>query len=127
MHIVVNILSQKEDLIRIRLAVGGNLIEYPGKGTTNTADLTYLKLHIHSFIYNRGAKYAVWDIGNYYIETPMVLSYYMQIFSRIIPTDIIAHYKINDLVDRNGWVYLEIIQGVYIPPQAGIFAKHLLA
>ena len=41
--IVVDVLPQKEKQIWVSLAVGVNIIEYPGKVTTKTADLTTFK------------------------------------------------------------------------------------
>ena len=46
---------------------------------------------------------------------------------RLVPPKIIAHYKLNELVDQYGWIYTEIIRGMYGLPQAGIIAKNLLA
>ena len=40
-------------------------------------------------------------------------SEYMRIHVRLIPPDIIAHLKLNDLVDQDGWIYMEIIIGIY--------------
>ena len=51
---------------------------------------------------------------------------YMRIHIRIITPDIIAHYNLNDLVDQDGWIYMEIIQGMYGLPQTVILAKNLL-
>ena len=51
----------------------------------------------------------------------------MIIHIRLILTDIIAHYNLNDIVNQYGWIYMEIIRGMYILPQAGIFANNLLA
>ena len=50
----------------------------------------------------------------------------MRIHIRFFPPDIIAHYKLNELVDKDGWIYIEIIQGMYGLPQAGILTKNLL-
>ena len=41
--IVVDVLPQKEKQIWLSLAVGVNIIEYPGKVTTKTADITTFK------------------------------------------------------------------------------------
>ena len=55
----------------VSITVGRNRIEYPGKVTTNTADLTIFKIYINSVISTWGARYARWGIGNYYLQTPM--------------------------------------------------------
>jgi hypothetical protein len=42
--IVVDYQPQKDDPNRVRITVGGNLINYPGELTTRTADLTTAKI-----------------------------------------------------------------------------------
>ena len=116
----------KEEPIRVWLAVGGNRIEYPRKVTTKTAYLATFKIHIHSMISTRVARYSGWEIGNYYLEIPIVWSEYMRIHIILIPTNSIAHYKLNDLVGSYGWIYMEIIQVMYGLPQAVILANNLL-
>ena len=51
----------------------------------------------------------------------------MKIYIRLIPPNIVVHYKIDNLFYRDGWVYLEIIRGIYGIPQAVIIANNLLA
>ena len=46
---------------------------------------------------------------------------------RLITPDIIVHYNLNDLVDQDGWIYMEIIRGMYGLPQAVILANNILA
>ena len=53
-------------------------------------------------------------------------SEYTRIHIRLIPTEIISHYNLNDLVDKYEWVYMKSIRGMYGLPQAGILAKNLL-
>ena len=62
---------QKKDPIRVRLTVEVNIIEYMGKLTTKTADITTFNIHINSVISTQGARYSGWDIVNYYLEIPM--------------------------------------------------------
>ena len=103
-------IPQKEYPIRVRLTVGGNIIEYTGKVTTKTADLTTFKIHINSAIPTQIAQYARWDIGDYYLETPMGRSEYKRIHIILVPPDIIAHYKLNKSVDQDGCIYMKIIR-----------------
>ena len=91
---------KKEDPNRVQLTVGGNRIEYPGKLTTKMAYLTTFKIHINSVISTQGARYACWDIGNYHLETLMGRSECMIIHIRFIPSDIITHDNLIDLVDK---------------------------
>ena len=69
-HIIVDVQRHKEDTIIVKIALGGHRIEYTGKVTTKKADLTTFKIHINS-VSTQGERYAGWDIGNYYLETPM--------------------------------------------------------
>ena len=45
----------------------------------------------------------------------------------LVPPDIISHYKLNELVDKDGCIYMKIIQGMYGLSQAVILANNLLA
>ena len=63
-RIVVDYRPQKEDKNRVRITVGGKLIDYPYELTTRTADLTTTKLRWNSVISTPGAKYVCVDIGN---------------------------------------------------------------
>ncbi len=44
-NVVVDFRPQKEDLHCTCITAGGNLINYPGESTTQTADITTSKLH----------------------------------------------------------------------------------
>ena len=43
-RVVVDFCPQKEDLNRVRITAGGNLIKYAGELITSTADLTTAKM-----------------------------------------------------------------------------------
>jgi hypothetical protein len=49
-RIVVDYRPQKDDPNRVRITVGGNLINYPGELTTRTANLTTAKILWNSII-----------------------------------------------------------------------------
>ena len=51
----------------------------------------------------------------------------MRIQIRLIPLDSIAHYNLNVLANKYGWIYMDIIRGIYELPQAWILTKSLLA
>ena len=50
----------------------------------------------------------------------------MRIHISIIPKEIIYQYNLFDLVDENGWVYINIWKGMYGLPQAGIISNKQL-
>jgi hypothetical protein len=76
-RIVVNVHLQKSEPERIRLTIGGNLINYPGDVSTATSNLMTAKLVINSVISNKDVRYAGLDIKNFYLGTPMEHYEYM--------------------------------------------------
>ncbi len=58
--------------------------------------------------------------------TPMKEYEYMRLRLKLIPDKIIRHYNLRDLIDEQGWVYVEIQMDMYSLPQASILAIKLL-
>ena len=123
--IVVDYRPQKEDPDRVRITAGGNLIQYPGELTTRTADLRTTKIMLNSVISTRGARYMTADAGNFYLATPMERKEYLRIAVNLIPQEFMDLYGLHDKV-KNGYVYCEMVRGMYELPQAGILANKLL-
>jgi len=124
-RIVVDYRPQKEDPNRVRITVGGNLIDYPGELTTRTADLTTTKVMWNSVISTEGARYMCADIKGFYLETPLDRPEYMRMPLDLIPEDFQNAYQLQEKA-KNGYVYMEIQKGMYGLPQAGILANKLL-
>jgi hypothetical protein len=124
-RIVVNYRPQKSDPNRVRLTVGGNLIDYPGELTTRTADLTTTKLPWNSVISTPGSRYMCLDIKNFYLGTPMARFKYMKIPIEVFPPATIKQYNLHQHA-HNGFIYLEVRKAIYGLPQAGILANQLL-
>ena len=61
-RVVIYFCPQKADPHRICITAGGNLINYPGELTMQTADLTTSKLMWNSVLSTEGAKYMCLDI-----------------------------------------------------------------
>jgi hypothetical protein len=70
-NVVVDFRPQKEDPHRIRITARGNLIKYPGKLTTRTAEITTSILHWNSVISTQKAKYMCIDLKNFYLSAPL--------------------------------------------------------
>jgi hypothetical protein len=68
---VVDVSPNKEEIHRLRLTVGGNLIRYDGDVSSRSADLTTSKCLWNSVISTPGAKYMCLDVKNVYLGTPM--------------------------------------------------------
>jgi hypothetical protein len=115
----------KTEKKRFRLTVGGNLIHYPEKISTPSADLTIVNILLNSVISTPHARFATFDLKDFYLGTPMVRKEYMRIAITSIPQSIIDQYHLLDLV-HNGFVLVEISRGMHAPPQAGILAYNQL-
>ena len=124
-RVVIDHRPQKEDPNRVRITVGGNLINYPFELTTRTTDMVSSKLLRSSTISTPGAKFGGADIKNMYLETPLDRYEYMRMPISLFPPDIIKHYQLESKI-RKGYVYMEIRKGMYGLPQAGILANKLL-
>ena len=106
--ICCNVHLQKEEIYCTRLMVGGNLIDFLGNTSTPTADLLTAKLLINSTISTPGAVFLGIDLANFYLNTPMADPEYMRLRLEIIPKEIILKYNLQDLVNEEGWIYIEI-------------------
>ncbi len=124
-RIVIDHHPQKEDPNRIRITIGGNLIDYSFELTTRIVDMVSSKILWNSVIRTKGACFAGADIKNMYLETPLHQFEYMNMPITLFPTNIVEHYKLNEKV-LDGYVYMEICKGIYGLPLAGVLANKLL-
>jgi hypothetical protein len=124
-RVAVNHRPQKTDPKRIRITAGGNLINYPSKLMTWTADITTSKLHWNSILSTPGTKYMYLDIKNFYLSAPLDRYEYMRIPFTLPPPWIVEQYGLANKI-HNGHIYLEMQRVVWGLPQAGIFANKLL-
>jgi hypothetical protein len=65
------------------------------------------------------------DVKNYYLGTPLPRFEYMKMLLSRFSEEIIQKYNLNDLA-VDGWVYIEILKGMYGLKQAGVLANQLL-
>jgi len=109
---------------RVRWTVGGDRVEYSGDVSTKTADLTTAKLLFNSVLSVPNARCMMGDLKDFYLGTPMQPPdyAYMRIPVSAIPTEVMDHYQLHDLVHK-GHVYVEIRKGMYGLPQAGRIAN----
>jgi hypothetical protein len=77
LRIVAECKPNKEVKHRVRFTCGGDRIIYPGKVSTETADLITAKLLFNSVISTPGAKLAAFGIKNFYLNNPMERYEYM--------------------------------------------------
>ena len=62
------------------------------------------------------------DIKYFYLNTPMERPEYTRMNIKNFPKDVIDHYKLMDLVDAKGNLYVKCVKGMYGLPHAGIIA-----
>ena len=129
-RLVCDIKENKTETHRTRLTVGGNLLDFAGLLSTFTATVTTAKCLFNSVISTPGAKCLITDIKNFYLNNDIPDPEYMKFHIHIIPQERIDEYALHKIVGGNGWVYLEIVKGMYGSEQAGIIAnmeltKHL--
>jgi hypothetical protein len=111
----------KAETKRVRLAVGGNLVHYPDKVSTPTANLSTVKLLPNSVISTPGARFATFNLKDFYLGTPMARKEYMRIPLASIPQFIMDQYALHDRA-HTGLVLVEICKGMYGLPHASIRA-----
>jgi CO/xanthine dehydrogenase FAD-binding subunit len=111
---------------RTRITVGGDRINYQFEVATPTADLLTVKLLLNSVISTEGARFASVDIKNFYLCTPLTRYKYVRMNLANFPEDVIEQYKLKELANKTGMVFVEIRKGMYGLPQAGLLAQELL-
>jgi hypothetical protein len=122
---VCEVCEQKAEKFRTRLTLGGNLIDYPGEVSTQTAKLETTKCLFNSTISTLNARFCSMDITNFYLNTPMDCPEFVQIPAHLIPDEIMEEYHLALLVHQ-GMVLAIVEKGMYDLSQAGALANALL-
>jgi hypothetical protein len=68
----------KKEKERVRLTVGGDILDYYGDVATSTADITTFKILINSTLSTKDSAMMMMDIQNYYLGTPLPQYEYMR-------------------------------------------------
>jgi hypothetical protein len=123
--IVCDYNPHKKEKERVRLTIGGDILDYSGDVATSTADITTFKILINSTLSTKDAVMMIMDINNYYLGTPLPRFEYMKMLLSRFPEEIIQKYNLNDLA-VDGWVYFEFRKGMYGLKQVGLLANQLL-
>eukprot|EP00804_Cyclotella_cryptica_P023112 CCRYP_000353-RD/>CCRYP_000353-RD protein AED:0.34 eAED:0.30 QI:0/0/0/1/0/0/2/0/454 len=66
------------------------------------------------------------DISNFYLNTPLKRPEFIRLNIRDIPQEIIDEYKLKDIAERDGSIYLQANKGMYGLPHGGLIANVLL-
>jgi hypothetical protein len=109
--IVCDYKPHKKENECVRLAVGGDILDYSGDVATSTADMATFKILINSNLSTKDATAMMMDIKNYYLGTPLPRFEYMKMLLSRFPEEIVQKYNLNALA-ADGWVYIEIRKGM---------------
>eukprot|EP00804_Cyclotella_cryptica_P028791 CCRYP_020137-RA/>CCRYP_020137-RA protein AED:0.28 eAED:0.33 QI:0/0/0/1/0.5/0.33/3/0/575 len=103
-RVVCEIRPQKADPYRTRITLGGDRIRYPGDCGTKAGSLETVKLLLNSVLSTPTARFASFDISNFYLGTPLDRPEYARIKLSDIPDDFVQEYSLHDFA-HNGYVY----------------------
>jgi hypothetical protein len=123
--IVCNYKTHKKEKEQVRLTVGGEILDYSGDVATSTADITAFKILTHSTLSTEDAALMMMDIKNYYLGTLLPRFEYMKMLMSRFPEEIVQKYNLIALA-VDGWVTVEIREGMYGLKQAGLLPNQLL-
>jgi hypothetical protein len=115
----------KAETKSVRLTVGGKLVHYPEKVSTSIADLSTVKSLLNSVISTHGVRFAIFDLKEFYLGTPIARKEYMRIPLASSTQSIIDQYELSDKA-RKCLVLVEISKGMYGLSQAVILALNYL-
>ena len=115
----------KEDPNRTCITIMGNRVVYAGDASTKTASLDLCQLMMNSVLSCKGAKFIAYNICTYYLATLLDYPEYFKIKLTDIPQEFTDDYNLHDYVHK-GWIYFEIRNGVYGPPQSDSLSNDLL-
>ncbi len=108
---------QKDEPNRTRITISGDRIAYPGDTGTKTGSLELVKLQLNDVLSTPQARFAGFDIKDFYLGTPLDRPEYVRIKLADIPQEFIDEYDLTRYA-KDGWVYFEITKGVYGLKQA---------
>ena len=85
-----------------------------------------VKLVINSVLSTKDARFACFDISNFYLGTPLDRPEYVRIKLSDNPSKAVDEYYTITTYEHAGWINFEITKGVYGLKQAGMLTNDLL-
>ena len=123
---VCNYWPLKTETFCVRLTIGGDKLQYKNKTTSPTADLLETKILLNSTISeaHKGARFMGIDIKNHFLMTTLPKNdrEYMRIHQKYFEKSFIDLCKLHDCLDPDGYVYCEVMLGIYGHKHAAILA-----
>ena len=105
----------KTEQHRVRLTLGGDVLEYLGDASSPAASLIESKLIFNSVVSDshRGARFMSLDIKDYFLQSMLQEAEYMRIHGKYFLKDIREKYDIDSIISPDGFVYCKIKRGMY--------------
>ena len=100
----------KSEPYRVRLTVGGDILEYSHDAGSPATSLLETKILANSVISDahKGARFLSADLKDFFLASPMAEPEFMRIHIKYFPEDIKKLYNLNEMVDKRGFVYIKI-------------------
>ena len=98
------------------MTVGGDKLDYPDETASPAASLIETKLIINSVISDHAkynSKFCAIDLKDFFLNTPMKRPEFLRIHSRYLSQDLRKEYKLDSLIDSDGYVYCQVNKGIY--------------
>jgi hypothetical protein len=100
----------KTEKHRVRLTLGGDVLECLGDSSSPAASVIESKLIFNSVVSDshRGAKFMSLDIKDYFLQSMLQEAEYMRIHGKYFLKDIREKYDIDNIISPDGYVYCKI-------------------
>ena len=118
----------KDEKYRVRLTIGGDVLDYAGDKSSPAASLIEAKLLLNSVISDcdKGARFMSLDIKDFFLQSNLPESEYLRIHGKYFLKDIRLKYGINAIIAEDGFVYCKVNRGIYGLKQAAKLARDQL-
>jgi hypothetical protein len=103
----------KTEKYRVRLTIGGDVLDYFGSTASPAASLIETKLILNSTISDShlGARFCTIDIKDFFLQTIMNDAEYLRIHSKYFLDDIHQRYNIDKIIANDGYLYCKVKKG----------------
>ena len=127
-NMVCNFQPTKQEQYRVRLTIGGDVLDFFADSSPPAVSLIETKLILNSTISDshKGAQFFTIDIKDFPLQSYLNDPEYLRIHQKYFFDDIRKKYNIDDLVAEDGYVYCELKRGLYGLKQAARLARDQL-
>ena len=118
----------KVEKYRVRLTIGGDVLEYENNASSPAASLLETKLLLNSVISDAhaGARFMTADLKDFFLQSFLEEPEYIRIHSKYFLPEIRQKYNIDSIIAPDGYVYCEIQKRMYGLKQAAKLARDQL-